>query len=74
MNLQEIEGRRKNIQVKCKTHTLNEYFSMAMYPLNAKLTIKKGTMKSKSKFCTKTKEKYKPHWSIPQLPYKLYSP
>jgi len=28
------------IQVRCKTHALNEYFSMAMYPLN--MTIKKG--------------------------------
>ncbi len=25
----------KIIQVRCKTHTLNEYFSMAMYQLNA---------------------------------------
>jgi hypothetical protein len=25
---------KKVIQVRCKTHTLNEYFSMVMYPLN----------------------------------------
>ncbi len=33
---------KKIIQVRCKTHTLNEYFSMVMYPLNTLLTIKKG--------------------------------
>jgi hypothetical protein len=25
---------KKSIQVRCKTHTLNEYFSIVMYPLN----------------------------------------
>jgi hypothetical protein len=25
---------KKNIQVRCKTHTLNENLSMVMYPLN----------------------------------------
>jgi hypothetical protein len=25
---------KNSIQVRCKTHTLNEYISIAMYPLN----------------------------------------
>jgi hypothetical protein len=26
--------RKKSIQIRCKTHMLNEYFSRVMYPLN----------------------------------------
>ncbi len=35
MNLEEVEGREKNLfKLGANTHALNEYFSIAMYPLN----------------------------------------
>ncbi len=57
------------IQVRCKTHTLNEYFSNGNASIEYIIDNKKRlkTMKCKSMSCIETKETYKPHWFIYQL-------